>query len=61
MLDLRWVANRDGDLQLQFRTRGMRVDANGAFCDFDEWTDWAAVPIVHFPERVLPTVDVFDP
>lgn len=47
MFEMRWVSDRDGNLQLQQRSRGFQVDASGAFCGLTAWSDWAAVPIVH--------------
>ena len=60
MLQIRWVQLLSGEMQLQQRGRVPRVDGNGAFCDFSEWSDWSAVEIVHDPSQVVPVVDVFE-
>lgn len=60
MIEIRWVDIGGGNLQLQQRTRLPRVDGNGAFCDFAEWSDWSAVPIVHGAIHATPAVDVLD-
>lgn len=61
MYELRWVVvdEEGGDLQLQFRTRGMQTDASGAVCGFSDWSDWVAVPIVHGKRHAVSVVDVF--
>lgn len=60
MLEIRWVNDGDGNLQLQQRTRQPTVDASGAFCGFADWSEWEAVPIVHCEDAMRLTVDVFD-
>ena len=60
MLEIRWVTDGDGTLQLQQRARLPVVDASGAFCGFGLWSEWVAVPIVHREDAMRSTVDVFD-
>lgn len=60
MIEIRWVKDYQGFMQLQQRTRNVCVDAAGAFCQFTEWSEWQAVPIVHDPHAFEDVVDVFD-
>ena len=60
MIEIRWVDVGSGNLQLQQRTRLPRVDGNGAFCDFTDWSDWAAVQIVHGAKHECSVIEVFD-
>jgi hypothetical protein len=60
MIEIRWVDIGGGCLQLQQRTRMLRVDGSGAFCDFTAWSDWVAVPILHGEMHARPVVDDFD-
>jgi hypothetical protein len=60
MLEIRFVNDGQGGLQLQQRTRQPAVDASGAFCGFGEWSDWASVPVVHGESALRSAVDVFD-
>jgi hypothetical protein len=60
MIEIRWVYVGGGKLQLQKRTRLPRVDSSGAFCDFAEWSDWSAVPIVHGAQHACSVIDIFD-
>jgi len=60
MIEIRWVQNDQGLMQLQQRTRDVRVDASGAFCQFTKWSEWTAVPIVHGNDAFVGVVDVFD-
>ncbi len=57
-IEIRWVSDNKGNMQLQQRTRQPVVDATGSFCGFD-WSDWSAVPIHHDCEKLRPVVDVF--
>lgn len=66
MIELRWRDAGTGDLSfacrmesasgsshlatLEFRERGVQVDASGAFCGFGEWSDWRPVPTYIEPE-----------
>jgi hypothetical protein len=60
MLEIRFVNDGQGGLQLQQRTRQPVVDASGAFCGFGEWSDWSSVPVVHGAGALRSAVDVFD-
>ena len=60
MVEIRWVKDNQGFMQLQQRTRGICRDASGAFCELTEWSEWQAVPIVHDPHEFVNVVDVFD-
>lgn len=59
MIEIRFVDDGRGNLQLQQRTRLPRVDCNGAFCDFTGWSNWTAVEIIHDASQVVSVVDVF--
>lgn len=59
MIEIRWVTDDSGSMQLQQRTRSVFVDAAGAFCGFAEWSDWQAVPIVHDSNAFADFADVF--
>jgi hypothetical protein len=59
MLEIRFVADGKGGLQLQQRTRHPVVDASGAFCGYGQWSDWASVPVVHDPSELRSAVDDF--
>lgn len=49
MIELRW----NGGI-LEQRTRMPRVDANGAFCDFTDWSEWHPVPTAPKPDGEPP-------
>lgn len=59
MNEIRWVTDGKGNMQLQFRTRSVRVDASGAFCQFTDWSEWSAVPLVHDEKLFRSYVDEF--
>ena len=60
MIEIRWVQDDQGFVQLQQRTRTFCADASGVFCGFGEWSDWVAVPVVHDPFAFTDTTDVFN-
>jgi hypothetical protein len=52
MIELRWVEfgrNR----QLEYRYLTMGVDASGALCPGNDWSDWKIVPTVTGEEAAL--------
>ena len=57
MIEIRWVKDDQGYMQLQHRTRNVSVDAAGAFCQFTEWSEWQAVPIVRDAHAFVDVVD----
>lgn len=59
MIEIRWVTDGKGNLQLQQRTRLICSDAAGAFCEFTEWSEWQSVPIVHDEQAVRSVLDEF--
>jgi len=45
MIELRWV-RKSLSLELQYRHEILSVDASGALCPGNEWSEWMDVPIV---------------
>jgi len=60
MLEIRFVNDGQGGLQLQQRTRQPVADYSGAFCGFSEWSDWSSVAVVHGEGELRSALDVFD-
>lgn len=59
-IEIRWVSDSKGNMQLQQRTRQPVVDVAGAFCGYsDKWSDWSAVPILYDSEELRPVVHVY--
>lgn len=46
MLEIRWVRDDQGYIQLQQRKRELVSGSAGGFSRFTAWSDWEAVPIV---------------